>query len=151
MKKKVTDIVKEIAQPIASNLNLIIEEIEYAKKNTGMNLTIFISKENGIVNINDCENLFRALDEPLDIADPTNGASYIMNVSSIGLDRPIKADRDFKRNLNKEIEVKLFTPLNNKKEYLGTLTQFNNEIIMLDNNITIERKLIANCKPHIKF
>ena len=151
MKKKVTDIVKEIAQPIASNLNLIIEEIEYAKKNTGMNLTIFISKKNGVVNINDCENLFRALDEPLDIADPTNGASYIMNVSSIGLDRPIKADRDFKRNLNKEIEIKLFKPLNNKKEYLGILTQFNNEIIILDNNITIERKLIANCKPHIKF
>ena len=151
MKQKVTDIVKEIAEPIAESLNLVIEEIEYAKKNTGMNLTIYISKINGIVNLNDCEALFRALDEPIDIADPTNGAPYIMNVSSIGLDRPLKSERDFNRNLNKEIEIKLFTPLNKKKEFIGVLTNFDNETITIDNNITFDRKIIANCKPHVKF
>lgn len=151
MKLKVTDIVKEIAEPIATNLNLIIEDIEYVKKNTGMNLTIYISKENGFIDLNDCDALFRALDEPLDIADPTNGAPYIMNVSSLGLDRPIKTERDFKRNLNKEIEIKLFSPINKQKEFIGVLTAFDEHSVTINNNTTFDRKQIANCKPYIKF
>ena len=151
MKSKVVNIVTELAEPIAQSLGLIIEEIEYVKKNTGMNLTIFISKEDGCVDLNDCEKLFKALDEPLDIADPTNGAPYIMNVSSLGLDRPLKTPRDFARNINKEIEVKLFSPINKKKEFIGTLIAFDDNSITLANNLTIDKKQIAICKPYIKF
>ena len=151
MKSKVVDLVNEIAQPIAKNLNLFIEEIEYVKKNNGMNLTIYISKDDGIVDLNDCENLSRALDEPLDKLDPTNGASYIFNVSSLGLDRALKTERDYQRNLNKEIEVKLYTNFNGKKEYTGILTSYTDEEITLDNVTIINKKLIANCKPYIKF
>lgn len=151
MKSKVVDLVNEIAQPIAKNLNLFIEEIEYAKKNNGMNLTIYISKDDGSVDLNDCENLSRALDEPLDKLDPTNGASYIFNVSSLGLDRALKTERDYQRNLNKEIEVKLYTNFNGKKEYTGILTSYTDEEITLDNVTIINKKLIANCKPYIKF
>ena len=151
MKSKVVELVKEIAEPIAKELNLYIEEIEYVKKNTGMNLTIYISKDNGSIDLNDCENLSKALDEPLETLDPTNGASYIFNVSSLGLDKPLKTERDFQRNLNKEIEVKLYTSFNGKKEYVGTLTSFSNDEITLNNEITLNKKMIANCKPYIKF
>ncbi len=151
MKTKVVDLVKDLAQPIAQNLGLYVEDVEYVKKNTGMNLTVFISKEEGSINLDDCENLSKALDEPLDKLDPTNGASYIFNVSSLGLDRPLKTDRDYKRNLNKEIEVKLYTQLNGKKEYVGILTDFSNETITLNNEIILNKKDIANSKPYIKF
>lgn len=150
MKSKVVSIVHNIAEPIAENLGLFVEEIEYVKKNTGMNLSIFISKPNGVVDLNDCERLFKALDEPLDIADPTNGSPYIMNVSSLGLDRPLKTQRDFERNLNKEIEVKLYVPIKNKKELVGVLTDFDENTITI-NNIILDKKHIAICKPYIKF
>ena len=151
MKSKVTELVGEMAKPIAEKLGLYIEEIEYIKKNTGMNLTIFISKEDGIINLDDCEKLSKALDEPLEQLDPTNGASYIFNVSSLGLDRPLKTERDFKRNLNNEIEVKLYSPFNGKKEFVGVLTDFTSETITLDNKIQLNKNQIANCKPYIKF
>ena len=125
------------------------------KKNTGMNLTIFISKPDGNVDLNDCEKLFKALDEPLDSADPTNGSPYIMNISSLGLDRPIKSDKDFNRCLNSEVTVKTYEAIDSAKQFEGTLSSFNNnEISLLLTNgkiVNINRLNIAVCKLNIKF
>ena len=151
MKTKIVDLVRNLAEPIATNLGLYIEDIEYVKKNNGMNLTIYISKDNGSIDLNDCEMLTNALNDPLDELDPTNGASYIFNVSSLGLDRPLKTERDFKRNLNSEIEVKLYSPLNGKKEFVGVLTSYTEDFIVLDNEINLNKKDIAIIKPYIKF
>ena len=97
--------VEKFAKPIVEELGYELVEIEYAKKNTGYNLTVFIDNKQGIT-LDDCEKVSRALDQILEDEDPTNGEAYIFNVSSVGLDRPLKKDRDFERNLNKEIEVK---------------------------------------------
>ena len=97
---------EKLARPFADELGLEIVEVEYVRKHNGMNLTFFIDKEGGVT-IDDCEKLHRAIDEPLDILDPTNGASYILNVSSLGIDRPLKTERDFARNA--EIRLKTAT------------------------------------------
>ena len=87
---KVADQVLQLVQPIARSLGLEVLEVLYEKKFDGMNLTVVIDKEGG-VSINDCEALHRAIDEPLDKLDPIEG-SYTLNVSSPGIDRPLKLD-----------------------------------------------------------
>lgn len=126
--KKVADAVKEIADPIVTNLGYELVEVEYAKKSTGMNLTLFIYSKNGIT-LDDCEKVSKALDEPLEELDPTNGESYTFNVSSLGLDWPIKNEKDINRNINEKIEIKLYAPYLNKKVFQGVLIGGNDEEI----------------------
>ncbi|MBR2303370.1 MAG: ribosome maturation factor RimP, partial [Clostridia bacterium] len=96
MASKVCELVENLVLPFAEQCGVELVEVEYAKKVNGMNLTIFIDKEEG-VSLNDCEKLHRLIDEPLDVLDPTDGKAYILNVSSLGIDRPLKTERDFKR------------------------------------------------------
>ncbi len=151
--KNVKDEVFNIVLPYATDLGLELVEVEYVKKHNGMNLTVFIDKEGGVT-INDCEALHKTIDAPLDKADPTEGASYILNVSSLGIDRPLKTQRDFKRNLNKEIEVTFYAPYFGNKKLAGVLTSFdkNSFILKTDNQLhEIAYNQPANIKPIIKF
>ena len=98
---KTIEIVKEKICPIISELGYEVVDVEYSKKVDGMNLTFYIDSPNGIT-LDDCERVHKAIDGPLDELDPTGDATYILNVSSCGLDRPIKTDSDLKR---KEVQV----------------------------------------------
>ena len=100
---KVSEQVLALVQPIAEQFGLEVLEVLYEKKYDGMNLTVVIDKDGGVT-IEDCEKLHRAIDEPLDDLDPIEGA-YILNVSSPGLDRPLKTERDYKRNLGKKFQL----------------------------------------------
>ena len=122
MAGKVVTIVEEKLEPIVTELGYELCEVEYAKKPNGMNLTIFISHPDGI-KIEDCEKVHRTIDPILDEIDPTNGAPYTLNVSSLGLDRPIKTDKDFLRNIGKMVTIKLFANKNGKKEFVGKLVE----------------------------
>jgi len=150
IKKQVEDLVV----PIAETLGLEVVEVSYEKKYDGMNLTIFIDKKGG-VNLDDCETLHRAIDEPLDELDPTNGSSYTLNVSSSGLDREIKTDKDFNRNVGEVLEINLFKKIGLTKKFVGELLSFDeNKIIIKDkkgNDIEIERKLISKATKYIEF
>lgn len=155
--KKVADIVKEFAEPIVTNLGYELVEVEYVKKSTGMNLTVFIYNEKGIT-LDDCEAVSKALDELLEEKDPTNGESYTFNVSSLGLDWPIKNEKDIKRNLNEEIEIKLYAPIEGKKKLEAVLIGGNNDYIeyylLNDKNKTIKKinfDLIAKASKILKF
>ena len=123
MAEKISDKVFALVEPYAEQFGLELVEVEYAKKADGMHLTVFIDKEAG-VSLTDCENLHRAIDEPLDVLDPTEGMPYTLNVSSLGIDRPLKTERDFKKNLGKEITVKLYAPQNGKKRWDGVLVSY---------------------------
>lgn len=149
---KVSEQVLELVQPIAEEFGLEVLEVLYEKKYDGMNLTVVIDKDGGVT-IDDCEKLHRAIDGPLDELDPIDVA-YILNVSSPGLDRPLKTERDYKRNLDKKISVKLFKPLNGKKAYEGVLTSFNDESFVIqtkDGEITFNKKDTAKVEPIIEF
>lgn len=149
---KIADSVMNLVAPIAEKLGLEVVEVAYEKKYDGMNLTVFIDKDGG-VSIDDCEKLHRAIDEPLDRLDPIEG-SYTLNVSSLGIDRPLKTDRDFKRNLNKKITVKLYSPLNGKKKFSGVLLSFDDTSFVLDTGkeqMTFNRQQCAHIEPVIEF
>lgn len=126
--KKVADVVKEFAEPVVTNLGYELVEVDYSKKSTGMTLTVYIYNKQGIT-LDDCEKVSRALDDLLEEKDPTNGESYTFNVSSLGLDWPIKNKKDIERDLNEEVEIKLYAPISGKKKLEGVLVGGDDEHI----------------------
>lgn len=89
-------------------------DIEYKTLYGDKHLIIYIANETG-VSLDDCEKVSNALDGPLDALDPTGDRPYCLDVSSPGLDRPFKTQRDYERNYGKKVEVKLFAPLDGTK------------------------------------
>lgn len=153
MAGKVKSICEEKVSPVIEELGYDVVEIEYAKKSDGWNLTFFIDKENGI-QIEDCEKVSKAIDGLLEELNPTDDQGYILNVSSPGIDRPLKTDRDYERNVGKEIEVTLFSKMDGKKNFKGMLTTYSNESVIIECNgktISIDRQKIAHVVPVIKF
>ena len=150
---KVAEQVHELVSPIAESFGLEVIEVLYEKKYDGMNLTVVIDKEGGVT-IDDCEKLHRAIDAPLDELDPIDTA-YILNVSSPGIDRPLKVERDYKRNLNKKISVKLYKPLDGKKSYDGVLISYDEETFTIETKggkqITFNKKDTGKVEPIIEF
>ena len=151
---KISEIVENLIRPYAEQLGLEILEVEYAKKSNGMNLTVFIDKPGGVF-ITDCEKLHHAIDAPLDQLDPTQGASYILNVSSPGADRPLKTTRDFERNLGKEIIVKLYAPVSGRKKFEGLLKAFDEKTLTIMTTegamLSFEKGRVALVEPLIRF
>ena len=149
VKEKVTELVK----PIIENLGYELVDVDYSKSHSGMDLTICIYKPEG-VSIDDCEIVSRAIDGPLDDLNPTNDTPYNLNVSSPGLDRPIKSQDDARRNVGNKIEVKLFSQKNGKKIWIGKLVEYNQNTITLETEnglMQFEFSEIALASPVIEF
>jgi ribosome maturation factor RimP len=151
-KRKVEDVVLELAKPIIDRNNFELVEIEFKKEGADWYLRLYIDKEGGIT-IDDCESVSRELSDLLDEADPIE-QSYIFEVSSPGIDRPLKTDRDYEKNNGKPVEVKLFSPLEGKKAIEGILKGHNKEIVEIEadgKEMQIEKSSIALIRPVIKF
>lgn len=102
----------------------------------------------------DCEAVNAVLDPLLDEIDFTNGAAYALDVSSPGLDRPFKTQRDYERNFGKEVEVKLYAPEGGKKLYEGVLVSKDDDklILTIDGRETeLKCSAIAVVRPLVKF
>ncbi|NLI89203.1 MAG: ribosome maturation factor RimP [Epulopiscium sp.] len=152
-RKNIESIVAKYLEPIVAEYNYELVDIEYIKEGPNWYLRIYIDKPGGIT-IDDCEKTSRALEEILDEKDPIEGA-YILEVSSPGLDRPLKKAADFKRNIGKIIDIKLYTPHNNQKEYQGKLDRFEDNMVTIiteeDEAVSFKLKDIAIAKPAIIF
>ena len=129
MKTKTVAEITEFLLPIAEREGVEIVDVEL-KISKNPSLTVFIETEDG-VDLDTLERFHNAIDAPLDELDPTFGASYTLNVSSPGLDRPFKTDRDYERNLGLDVEVKLFAPIKGKKFLEGTLVDYDGKTITL--------------------
>ena len=90
---------------------------------------MYIDKEGGVT-IKDCEHVSRALELVLDEKDPIQDP-YILEVSSPGLDRPLKKDKDFERSIGKDVEMKLYKALDGHKEFLGMLVSYNKTEVVI--------------------
>ncbi len=146
--QKVEQLLKEPVETLGFELC----DVEFIKEYGDWVLTLYIDKPDG-VSIDDCERVSRAIDPLLDEADPIEQA-YMLSVSSLGLDHPLKKDADFKRNLGKRIEIKLFAPKDGKKEYAGELIAYDEAsfTVRLDKGeLTLERKAVAIARPELKF
>lgn len=106
-KQELIEKVEAICKPIAEEMNYEIYDIDYEKDGPNWYLKVFMDKEGGF-SINDCVAFSHALEEKLEESDPIE-TPYILEVSSPGLDRPLKKDKDFLKNLGKPVDVKLFT------------------------------------------
>ena len=143
----VTELLEKIAQPMG------IEIVEVALDNKQNALTVFIETADG-VDLDTCEKYHNAISDPLDDLDPSFGEPYTLNVSSPGLDRPFKTNRDFERNLGKEVEIKLYAPLKGKKFLEGTLDEFDDNSVTITTSketVKIQRNKIAKINKAIKF
>ena len=120
---KTTEIVDSLVRGKIAEMGYELDEVEYVKEYGSMVLTLYIDSENGVT-IDDCEKVSRAIDPILDENDPIEEA-YYLSVSSIGIDRPLKKDKDFERNMGKKLQVKLYAPINKKKELLEYIRSTN--------------------------
>ena len=154
MQGKTASIVFESLESVVNNLGFNLYDVEFVKQQNGMNLTLFITKDGDKVTIQDCELVHRTVDPILDELDPTKGQSYYLNISSVGLDRPLKLDKDFERCLGQEVVAKLYEAQNKQKEFIGTIKSYTqDELVLVVNNeeVVIKRQNLANCKINIKF
>ncbi|MBQ6153522.1 MAG: ribosome maturation factor RimP [Ruminococcus sp.] len=149
-KKNTVAIVEEIARPFADELGLRIWDIRYLKEGSQWFLRIFIDKDGG-VDINDCEAMSRAIDKPLDDADPIDG-EYILEVSSPGIERELVKDKHFEEFIGADIMVRMIRPIDGiGKDFKGVLTAYDNgEVTITDhsgeNQVTINKKDAAYIK-----
>nr|WP_300004576.1 ribosome maturation factor RimP [Tissierella sp.] len=146
------NIVKKISGNIADGLGYELVDVEYIKDMGSYFLKVYVDKIGGI-SLDDCQKMSQELSEKLDEKDPIPG-EYYLEVSSPGLDRPLKTDKDLNRNLNKDVELKLYKAFENKKSYEGELISFSKEDITLDENenlVKIPREYISIIKLAIKF
>ena len=127
---KITQIVYDMALPIANKEGCTIYDVEYKKEGQDyvLRVTLDMENDNDSVSITMCENVSRALSELLDANDPTKEA-YMLEVTSPGLDRPLKKEEDFVRFAGKEVEVGLYKALNGSKMICGTLKGLSDGVI----------------------
>ncbi len=150
---KVKQICEEKLRPVIEEMGYELVEVSYEKENGSMSLIFTIDKEEGVT-IDDCEIVNKKIDPILDELNPTDDKPYTLVVSSPGLDRPIKTDRDLKRNLGKEIELTLFAKQDGQKVFKGVLKDFDDKNVTLQTqkgDFTFERTKIANMKLVIVF
>lgn len=152
MKFKSVEEITSALLPTATAMDIEIVEVE-AKVTKNPYITVFIDTESG-VDLDTCEKFHNAIDPVLDDFDPSYGASYTLNVSSPGLDRPLKTDRDFQKRIGKDVEVKLFAPLKGKKYFECKLVDYDgNNVVLKDGDEEFKLPLvrIAKINEAIKF
>lgn len=115
--------------PILDELRFELVDVEYVKEGGVWYLRVYIDKEGGIT-VNDCEAVSRRMSDLLDEKDFIED-SYVFEVSSPGLERPLKKDRDFARSLGKKLEIRTYRPIDRKKEFYGILTDYTDDSVTI--------------------
>ena len=149
---EIVDKVEELVTPIIDENDFELVDVEYVKEGANWYLRVYADKDGGIT-IDDCVLISRALEVKLDEEDFIQDA-YILEVSSPGLGRQLKKDKDFKRSLGEKVECKLFKAINKQKEFEGILKDFTEETITLEvdeTELIINRKEIAMIRLAIYF
>lgn len=153
MKFKPAEDIINFLTKYADELGVEIIDVE-AKSGKSPYLTVFIDKTGG-VDLDTLEKFHNLIDLPLDEFNPYD-APYTLNVSSPGLDRPLKTQRDFERKMGFEVEVKLYAPIEKGVKYFeGVLVGFENGVVSvkMENGevISLEQSKIAKINEAIKF
>lgn len=144
---------EELVTPIIEENHFELVDVEYVREGANWYLRIYTDKEGGI-NIDDCVLISRALEEKLDAEDFISDA-YILEVSSPGLGRPLKKDKDFARSIGEEVEVRLFRAVEGCKEYTGLLNAYDKTTVTLmledEKTLVLERSNIALIRLALDF
>ena len=138
--------------PILERMNFELIDVEYVKEGGIYYLRAYIDKEGGIT-VNDCEAVAREMNVLLDEKDYIPD-SYTFEVSSPGLGRPLKKEKDYVRNMGKEVEIRTYRAINRSKEFYGLLTAYDKDSVTIDadgEKLRFERSDIALIRQAVHF
>ena len=121
---------EQLLVPIVEKYGVEIYDVEYVKEGSDWYLRAYIDKPEG-VNINDCENVSRALSDVLDTEDYIEDA-YILEVSSPGLGRTLKKDRHLEKSLGEEVEIRTYKPIDKQKEFSGIPKAYDKDTVTIE-------------------
>lgn len=143
---------ERLLQPIAEANGVSVYDVEYVKEGSGYYLRAYIDKPEGVT-IQDCENVSRRLSDELDREDFIPDA-YILEVSSPGLGRILKKDKHLQASIGQDVEIKLFKPVDKRRDFSGVLEGFDTEQVTIRNGdtpMTLKRADIAVIRLAIDF
>ena len=139
--------------PILEELSFELVDVEYVKEGSIWYLRAYIDKEGGIT-VNDCETVARRMNELLDEEDFIPD-SYTFEVSSPGLGRPLKKEKDYIRNMGKEVEIRTYRAINRCKEFYGILQSYDAESVTISDEdgqtLTFQKAEIALIRQAVRF
>ncbi|MDU5098844.1 ribosome maturation factor RimP [Peptoniphilus grossensis] len=151
-KKELRKEIYPLAEEVAEELGYEIVDIEFQNGSKHDLLSIFIYKKEGI-DLDDCTEMSRNLEKKLDDLDILKNP-YYLEISSPGLDRPLKTKDDYRRNVGKEVDLKLYAPIDGKKEFSFVLDKYDDEFVYCNidgEELKIPIKSISSMKQTIKF
>ena len=151
-KNPVYQLVTDLVEPTLKGSDIELVDVEYKKTGKTWSLRVFIDKNQGVT-VNDCQRLSREIEDLIAIHELI-ADRYVLEVSSPGLDRPLKKETDFIRNKGKQVLVKTYLPINNSKTNTGTIKDFSNDTLFLENKkkpFEISLSNIAQAKLIFKF
>ena len=155
--REIEALITELMEPILKDTDITLVDVEYVREKDWY-LRIFIDKPDG-VEIDDCQLVSEKLTAVLDEKDPIQD-KYFLEVSSPGIDRPLKKDTDFVDAYGSKVDISFYAPWENMKLLVAVLVGHDDEFVEVrkiikgrefKNPVKIERKLIANIRPHIDF
>ncbi|BEP29334.1 ribosome maturation factor RimP [Helicovermis profundi] len=152
-KRRVVDIVRDIALPYCVENKLDLIDVEFVKEGSIRYLRLILDKEEGI-SLDDCSLVSKYLNKKLDSIDPIE-ENYLLEVTSPGVERELKRDTDFEKFKNSKVNVKLYTPIDGEKVFDGILLGLENKIVSIkrsDDSINkISREKIATIRISVDF
>ena len=148
MSNKVETKVESLMEEILTGSDFELVDVEYVKERDWY-LRIFVDKAGGI-DLDDCKILSEKLGELLDKENVIDGA-YILEMSSPGLDRVLKKDKDFVREAGKKVDVTLYAPIDGKKNFTGVLEYRDKDFLKLADFEPLPRDKVAQVRLHIDF
>lgn len=148
MANRVEEAVEKIAEEILAGTDYELVDVEYVKERDWF-LRIYIDKKGG-VGLDDCQEVSGLLDEQIEKLGILNDR-FILEVSSPGLDRALKKEKDFKREMGKKVDITLYKPIDGEKNITGVLTGYAENSITIDDTREFSLKDIALVRLHIDF
>ena len=148
-KKNTTELVRQLALPLAESLGLELWDVRFQKEGTNLYLRIFIDKPGG-VSLDDCVDMSHALDAPLDELDPIN-ESYSLQVSSPGLERELVRDEHFLKYLGSNVFLRLLRPRDGRREFKGILSGYDSGEITVTLDDSSELKFTKKEASYVKL
>ncbi len=151
-KGSVVESIYTLLTPILLEKHLVLVDVEYKKEGKNWFLRIFIDKEGGIT-VGDCTQVSRRIEDLIEVEEVLP-SSYTLEVSSPGLDRPLKKEKDFLRFQGKRACVTTFTPIGQQKIFKGTIRDFREDVLFLEPEhqlVEIPKHQIAKARLEIEI
>ncbi|ANX12323.1 ribosome maturation factor RimP [Fictibacillus halophilus] len=156
MSQKITELTTELVTPIVEKLGLELVDVEFVKEGKNWFLRVYIDSTGG-VDIEECGTVSEQLSEKLDELDPIE-QPYFLEVSSPGVERPLKKPEDVKNAIGKNVNIKLYEPINGEKVYEGLLKDFDGETLFMEikvktqvKKVELPYKKVANARLAVVF